>query len=252
VADDEATSSRQVRDVALLPRQTLGAANLGKVSTLPELAIPRQHVEPLKTLADLPDDTFEQLLKEIEPEKPVQDRSTLIQQVTIGLGDNSKARRLVATLVSLYNVGIYSGWDLGVLAPAVANSPQLQDLTDSQRAKLTERIQGLFSNRTIATISSAGRVIFDHERVFHRARILTDVRPVFTTEGDVPSGAVLVYTLRVDSHKLGRDESLSFAMDDRDLERLKRVVDRAVEERASVKRLLESTGVMSFSPLEEE
>jgi hypothetical protein len=219
---------------------------------LPELTIPRQHIEPLKALADLPDDTFEQLLKEIESEKPVQDRSTLIQQVTSGLGDRSKARRLVNTLVSLYNVGTYREWDLVVLAPAVANSPQLHDLTDPQRAKLTERIQRLFSNRTVATISSAGRIIFDHERVFHRARVLTDIRPVFTTDDDVPSGAVLVYTLRVDSHKLGRDESLSFAMDDRDLERLKQAVDRAVDERAGVKRLLESTGLTSFSPLEEE
>jgi hypothetical protein len=221
---------------------------------LAQLTIPRQFVEPLILLSNLPDETFEQLSKVIDLEKPIQDRNTLVQQFASELDDNeaSEVKALVTSLISLANVRAYRHWTIEQFVDALSNSPQLKDLTEAQHAKLRERTPRILSSRTLTTIARAGRVLTDHERVFHRARLHTDIRPVFRDDSDIPSGAVLIYTLRIDAHKLGAQESFSFALDDKDLRRLKEMLDRAIEESNGVKRLLESTGVTSLKPFEEE
>ena len=221
---------------------------------MPRVKVPRQHVEPLRLLAKLPAETFEQLLRALEPQDAMLSRSTLQRQIASVLGDRhaDDARQLVSALISSGSARVYNSWSAGDMAQSIADSRELQEIPEEERATLVERLERILDSRSVIAIASAGAVLADHERVFLQARILTDIRPVFYGDTEVPNGAVVVYTLRVDSHRAGHDESLSFALDDSDLLELKEVVDRAVHESSGVKDLLNSTGLIAYSPLNEK
>ncbi len=70
----------------------------------------------------------------------------------------------------------------------------------------------------------------DDERTFCRARILTDLRPVFGTNiEDGPKGMVIIHLLKLGFHQASERHHDEFyvALDADDLQTLKKVVERA-------------------------
>jgi hypothetical protein len=81
-------------------------------------------------------------------------------------------------------------------------------------------------------------------RVFHSARILTDIRPVFGRDADVPPiGAVIAHVLKIDYFSQGDSGSLYVSLNNRDLELLRNLVDRAFTKLKTLRAVLESTGL---------
>lgn len=126
------------------------------------------------------------------------------------------------------------------LARDVSESPDLE-LDAEARAILAERLSGLLSIDALQVSARALDVITEYERVFHDARILTDVRPVFRSDpSQGPAAAAVVATLKVDFHEADRSlSSAYFAMDHSDLLLLRDVIDRAIAKTESLKRLIE-------------
>jgi hypothetical protein len=84
-------------------------------------------------------------------------------------------------------------------------------------------------------------VLTDHDHVYQRSRILTDVRPVFTASASEPPAALLtVHTLRVtyrSSRSSEETEGFFVALDTADLEELRTQIDRALEKERTIKAL---------------
>jgi hypothetical protein len=87
-------------------------------------------------------------------------------------------------------------------------------------------------------------VVSDHDHVYCRARILTDIRPVFASSvTEPPAAMVVVHTLRLSYHSFsnaGEIQGFYLALDSSDLEELQQQIERAIEKEKTLKSVLSS------------
>ena len=91
--------------------------------------------------------------------------------------------------------------------------PQLRELLDLQQ---------------VWTVAKAVDLAYEYANLFESGRIVTDIRPVFDAEGSSLSGAIVTYTLRLNYDNREGDHSISLAMDENDIARLKEECERAL------------------------
>jgi len=126
------------------------------------------------------------------------------------------------------------------LTDDVSRSPDL-GLDEETRARLAERLRRLLQLAPVVLAARAHEVATEFERVFHGARVLTDLRPVFGTDARAGAKATaLVASLKIDAHEgPGPLRSYYFALDHADLLHLQAVIDRALAKTVAMKRLAE-------------
>ncbi|HEX9942177.1 MAG TPA: hypothetical protein VGG03_09185 [Thermoanaerobaculia bacterium] len=113
-------------------------------------------------------------------------------------------------------------------------APKLEALVSFLRAVLS-------LDDTLGVTSKAWTVVRDFERTYCFSRILTDIRAVFRPNSDDPAAAVIVHNLKLAYHE--GDELCEFfvGMTSRDLEKLKKVIERAERKEASLRAGLKSS-----------
>lgn len=99
--------------------------------------------------------------------------------------------------------------------------------------------------------AKAADILYDQERLFQGARILTDVRPVFADPVD--SGvrvAMLLHTLRLEYFDAGSRGVKSFyvAVDRQDLQAIRRLVDRALDKEHVLAETLKAAEISVLIP----
>ena len=116
-------------------------------------------------------------------------------------------------------------------------------LPPEEEAKFKSRITTLLSIPSVNMSAKAYRVRTDYPNVFRDARILSDVRHVFDKPGAKPIGEIINHTLRIDYRSHGVHKELYVTLDAEDLNKLKRVFERAETKAASLKSLIKSSDV---------
>ena len=120
------------------------------------------------------------------------------------------------------------------------NSDKLR-LSEEEKKNFSERFRTLLDNESLTVSARATSLLFEYERAFHRARILTDIRPVFQGQADTPPNtALLVHMLRLTYHQSDERGHKEFhvSMDDEDLQDLIDVLNRAKIKAKTLKKLL--------------
>jgi hypothetical protein len=116
-------------------------------------------------------------------------------------------------------------------------------LSGEECETLQRRISVLMGLDSLATSSKAAELQFEHERVFDRARILSDIRTVFgESVGDV-KGAVITHELKISYVHGSEVEELYLALDEQDLSELKQTIDRALGKTRTLEKILDKAGV---------
>ena len=106
---------------------------------------------------------------------------------------------------------------------------------------LPERFEKLLNINLLNTLSKAGRLQRDGERLYCDAKILSDIRPVFGPKPTVmPPGAVVTHTLRIGYHEGGDHKEFYVILDADDLEALKNTVTRAEAKDKVLRQLLKT------------
>ena len=110
---------------------------------------------------------------------------------------------------------------------------------------LKERLSRLLSlERSLGVTAKALYLAYQFPRHYHGAQVLTDARPVFTTNPAEPPAAFIIgHTLQIQVHDDGEDCRWFVMLNTDDLVDLKRVIERAIEKEQSLKQLMSSTGV---------
>ncbi len=91
----------------------------------------------------------------------------------------------------------------------------------------------LFQTRAVRTVSKALDLAYEHANLLQGTRIVTDVRPIFNdVDGEHMEidAAVVAFTLRLYYDNREGDHSLSVALDETDVLKLKYQCERAVQE----------------------
>jgi hypothetical protein len=86
--------------------------------------------------------------------------------------------------------------------------------------------------------AKALELAYEHSRLLQKARIFTDVRPVFTDDATDVQGAVVSHTLRVRYSDLRVDHIVEFALDERDIRAIAKECERALKKSETIRTLL--------------
>jgi hypothetical protein len=152
-----------------------------------------------------------------------------------------RLRHVLETLYTLYYIRETSG---------VNPETFLEDLVDSIQhssakvpKKNIEKLRSLFRKlldiNAFNTVSKAGRLQRDGERLYCDAKILSDIRPVFrSSPADRPIGAVVTHTLKMGYHEGSDHKEFYLILDSDDLVALSSLVARAMAKDKTLRDLL--------------
>jgi hypothetical protein len=218
--------------------------------------IPPAHREAVAALRDMSDEQFDALKTGLAEASPFAGSSGLTAQVT-GQNDleSSTVRSIVLVLLSLYTQLKFHGWTKEDLATGVSLSEDLppSDGKSDASDKLAKRLEDLLDLESVVTTARALDLVTENEHLFHSARVLTDIRPVFGEDPkQPPSGALVAETLKVEYFDEGTIHSLFLSLSRGELQNLRDTVDRALMKSDTVHDLLEQIGLSHFDAEQED
>jgi len=194
--------------------------------------VPDQYTEAFAAFVNMPEGEMESLLGALTQATP----ALLISEVADKVAERTSAkpeltRDLLFMLASLERSR--SGQpvekfvsDLLEECKADESFPEGADPDVSSR-----RLVRALSARAIQVTAKALEVAGDHQRLFCSARVLSDLRPVFTDALDV-SGTVIIHQLKISYPEQGPTDATAeiyMSVDRHDLLRLKATVERALQ-----------------------
>jgi hypothetical protein len=86
----------------------------------------------------------------------------------------------------------------------------------------------LLTAPAVRLVSITLDLMYEHENLLQSARVITDIRPVFTEDADRIEGSVVSHTLRLRYDSTEGDHSISIAMDEGNIRELERQCKRAM------------------------
>ena len=215
---------------------------------MPPLRIPQRYRVGLAAVDRLTDSDVELIQAHLAASEGEVSIDLLAGQLSSQVETEVDLEQLLEAVASLTGLLPEDGEGAEALAVDVSES---SDLTLArERPEYAARLLKLMEVPVLAIAARAMGVVTDHDKVFHEARILTDVRPIF--ERDVSSGvkaATVSATMKVEYHAGGRSgiESFFVTLDRGDLEHLRRVVDRALAKMDGLSDLLSTANVPQWT-----
>jgi hypothetical protein len=217
------------------------------------LEIPEEDQETLASLTKLNDPTFVQLRSALRKLTPTLVRESLLSQ----LRRHPALRRvkgldsIVGTLINIAGTAYAAGTDASEVIDAVIKTiegEEVAHLSDEDAKILRERLNDLEKSDPISLVAKASELLNSSERVFHSAKIISDLRPVCLREETKVGGAVIVHQLAVRSVRNGRREFTYFALDSPDLKDLANAIARAIKKDQALRELAACSKLPVLSP----
>lgn len=223
------------------------------------LSLPPAQQEAAITLFGLGQDKQERLLAQISETVPVLDPDRLLDQlresVEIGEGDLEKIIGLLLGLyVSMDGYNKSAEAVAGDVIEAVRDKEELDEATEVELSDFEAYLTALLSaHSTFGVSAKAYRIIGQHEHVFLRSEIYTDIRAVFGTRGSGldPRAVVLVHMLKIEHREARQYKSAFFALDHNDLLQLQKTVERAIKKHDALSKLVGGVALSVLDPEED-
>ena len=105
----------------------------------------------------------------------------------------------------------------------------------------------MLSLKTVSLSSKVQRLRLEYPNTFHDAMVLTDIRPIFDKVEDRPVGGAITHTLKIEYHEVGEHKQFYVALDAEDLQKMKKILQRAEAKESSLKSLLNDASVPDLS-----
>jgi len=214
------------------------------------LHIPDEHRDPLVRLNNLSRasvDTIVAALKDCKPTFVVENLTkALVKRAKLSQDD---ARNLMWLLVSLYTVMDSSGYGVDAFLDELIQAAKSQ-IKDTKTPVLKNweplraNLRRLLTLGTLGVSAKALGVMVDHAQVFRNARVISDLRPIFGSDpASKPEAATLVHTLKIDLRTKEAQRAFYVAMDSRDLQILRRAIDRALEKDKALRKVCSASNI---------
>lgn len=209
----------------------------------PAIQLPDEAIADLNPIAGIDDETFAALLKaigETEPTFALPQFGRKVFAKVPGISEADLRATLTAT-VSLHSM-------LTDAAPSISLDALISGIVNSSRienkAVLGGRLMELLKvDDSLGVTAKARDVMTEHDHIFCKARILSDIRPVFSDEPDRASGAVIIHHLKIGYHQDHKHRDFYVALDTNDLAALKETIARAEKKSAALEAILKQSKV---------
>jgi hypothetical protein len=202
----------------------------------------------LREVASLPQDVFDALLAKLRIASPSGHPATIARHLQKGVEqlDSGKTQEIVTTLFSLYAAKTKNRVPLSEFVDDI-----LESVETPNSQNLKTRLTDLLEVKSIALGVKASEVQHSYSSVFVSARMLSDIRPIFTEEPERPLGSVIVHNLKITFQQDSEPREFFVALDDHDISVLQRVLNRAEVKAKTLRALLQSTELADIPTNEE-
>ncbi|WP_375501508.1 hypothetical protein [uncultured Nostoc sp.] len=211
-----------------------------------ELEIPEKYKPRFKQLVTVDVRTVDELidaLKQAPPSLLIEDLASIVASQVQAL-TLEEVEDLIEALISLYNFRDY--FDVPTnkiverISQAVQDDEDLPNLSGEEKQEFERRLAALLEfDSVLGVTSKAIDVMRDHERIFTRCRVLTDMRPIFEVDLEKgPAGIVIIHMLKIEYADSDGTHEFFVALDSIDLEQLCQQLDRAEKKGKSIKLML--------------
>jgi hypothetical protein len=151
----------------------------------------------------------------------------------IGAGKSDAADRIMRPLLALQAIILQRRLPADEVIQAVRlaleSAAPPWEKEELERWRLVESaFKQLLTEPTVRRVSIALDLMYEHENLLQSARVVTDIRPVFSEDANCIDGSVVSHTLRLRYDSTEGDHSISIAMDEADIRELKRQCERAL------------------------
>ena len=216
------------------------------------LKIPDRHKSVVERIISLSDESAELLIRALHEAPPAISPRALAQSIAprmppeIGGGLDELLTVLISLILSVASRG-KSPQEAGTEIAAAAAEMKIGglELGSEEEAKFSDRITSFMKLAdTLSITSKASSVYFAHPRLFHRAKILSDIRTIFSSDDSIePVAGMIVHQLEISESSEGQMQSHYVAMNAHDLKELKLAVDRALSKDAALQKVIENSGL---------
>ena len=218
---------------------------------MPSITIPESAYPAIQDLVRLSQDDFEALVKALSDATPAISPGRFWRHVAQRAPQiaEAKTESIVTQLFTLDYVrddlGLSTEEFAKIMSDTAASAKSDKfPFSEDDKATLETRLTKIFElRRSLSLTTKALDVLTSHDRVFYTARILTDLRPVFDGSGDLIEAAVIVHNLRIHYGQDDDHRDFYVALDTRDIQSLRDVLDRAEKKSQSLQELLRLSGV---------
>ena len=119
---------------------------------------------------------------------------------------------------------------------AMSLAEPLGEKLSQSKAVLVEAISRYTSENPVSLSIKAQRLVYARERLYNDVEMITDARPVFSSNGETIVQFVITHSMSVTSFANNRLERMQFSLDNADVIELRKACDRAILKSRTLKR----------------
>lgn len=218
------------------------------------LRIPDQDVNGLKKIRELSEKIVKELIGALLEAPPVMDRKELTQFLAAKVSNISEAdlEEIVRVLIAMSSARLLLDWPLSEFTERVCQAieqvhKEELKFTEKTRESFRGRLTRLLNHESLVLPAKANNIMLDHERVYIRARTLTDVRAIFGSDTEKPpKAAAIIHMLNVSFRRGNKEENFYVAMNSEDVESLIVTLQRALSKSGTLKKTLDTANILNI------
>lgn len=219
------------------------------------LRIPDADLDNLSKLAALPDASVEQLLSALARQRPPLSSHALASQIASEVPSIAadELTRLVDILMTLLAVRAGIDESTSDLADLVASNDRL-GLSPEARSHLKQLLVRLLGLQPLVLAWKALDVLYEHEKRFHSARTITELRPLYGENvTEAPDGLVIAHSFKVTYHTSeGETADIFIGLDEKDVGAMMEVLQRAQDKARTLRDMMTRVGITVVAPMDDE
>ena|SRR6202043_1823821 len=205
------------------------------------IRLPRQQVEDLKAIAALKIDALKAIvthLRSLRP-SPLQPKQLRDEISSLLPGQDSVADAIIRQMLRFHSLigqrrleidELFSGLEAGIRAA----KPTWQEVEIAAWKEREQTVRDLFAIDAVRIVAKALDLSYEYANLLRTARIITDLRPVFTLDAKATDGAVISHKLFIRYDNVEGLKTFTMTLDEEDVKTLKRECERALQKTETI------------------
>ena len=209
-------------------------------------SVPERYVDGFISLFELSNEDFQKLNKSINKAPICNGIGPLAKSISKSSKiEQKKIEEILSSVNSLFFLKEQGEIKNVVesLADAILQSIEKKK-TKSSIDNFKNRLIKLLDIEQLYFLSKTYELYSEHHNLFLSSKILTDIRPIFTDANLEPKATLITNVLHIHyGQSDGKHEDIYIALDDKDIQNLKTMVERAEQKNKTLKRLIKEDGM---------
>lgn len=215
---------------------------------MPNFYVPERFQAVLQQIAILPEDDIDRIQQALASAAPALKIQSVTAHVKASLSKEiPRIEEIIETLNNMNTARV--GADVPV-EQFVRDIPSPRTVSRKEkvfdRAAFERRLISLLSIESLTLSAKASDMQHEYERLFVSARIMSDVRTIFDQAGTEAVGTMIIHNLNIEYSQAGEYKELFIALDDADIAKLRKVLDRADKKTTVLEELIKRTATPYF------